>query len=326
MLKEVFFCSIRHLKTLAIFGSAIFLAGCQNVNREMEPTITCPLQVERFAELPGAFPELSPEELQQEWGKECLLGNAFAEEWDLYRAITCYKRALILLPREDLNRRLQLDYAIILSYYLGNKYSEATACFEASELSQADSEFPAFSNLLVMIYDCYLLTGQEEKADCVMQAIELYSPQTSEDLRLYAAFKRGNPVEVRDLICRHPDEESLASYFSFYDRFAKSPKKAQVLNALLPGAGYYYVEQKRSALTSFIINALFTAAAYRFFQKGYPAAGAITASLEMGWYLGGINGAGIEAREFNTRLFEGVGRRVLLKNRGFPVLMFETSF
>jgi hypothetical protein len=114
--------------------------------------------------------------------------------------------------------------------------------------------------------------------------------------------------------------------FAFYEQFTKSPSKARTLNAILPGAGYAYVGQKRSAVTSFLINALFTAAAYQFFSRGYTAAGAITASLEMGWYFGGINGAGIEANEYNARIFEGVGRKMLTDHTCFPVLMFETSF
>ena len=35
--------------------------------------------------------------------------------------------------------------------------------------------------------------------------------------------------------------------------------------------------------------------------------------MEIGWYLGGINGAGIEAQELNTRLYEGVGTKILVE-------------
>ena len=37
----------------------------------------------------------------------------------------------------------------------------------------------------------------------------------------------------------------------------KSPTKARWLNGILPGAGYSYIGQKQTALTSFLINALF---------------------------------------------------------------------
>src|SRR5262249_54042528 len=111
-----------------------------------------------------------------------------------------------------------------------------------------------------------------------------------------------------------------------YPSQAKSPQTARVLNGLLPGAGYYYIGQKKAAFTSFVINALFTAAAWQFFQRGYPAAGAITTGLELGWYLGVITGAGLGAQQYNDRLYEGVARKILIHQQAFPILIWETSF
>ncbi len=309
-------------------GLALTIVGCQPICQEQafEPLIPSPLPIHRLETLPSAFPCLSLEEEQQEWAKELIIGNAFAKECDFYRAITSYKRALILLPPHAIERRLQLDYNLVLCYYLGNKYQEALNIFEASDLSQANPSFPAFNHLLLIIYESYLQTQQEDKAECVLEIIRKFSPDTGEDLQLYHHLKKGEIDAARCAMSQHRDAEAIQMDFAFYDQFSKSPRKARLLNALLPGAGYYYVGQPRSAMTSFIINALFTAAAYQFFQRGYPAAGAITASLELGWYFGGINGAGIEAHEFNTRLYEGVSRKILTEHDCFPVLMFETSF
>lgn len=304
----------------------ISLMSCQPVCQKIEPTIACQLPTHRLSTLPSAFPPLSPSERDQEWGREIMIGDSFARESDFYRAITAYKRALILLPSNEMARHLQLDYDIVLCYYLGGKCHEAILVFESSELSQANPDFPGFNHLLLVVYDCYLQTKEEDKAACVLEVIRKFSPETADDLFLYQNLKEGDIESARCLASMHRDGEELMQDFALYDRFAKSQKKARVLNAVLPGAGYYYVGQKRSAMTSFIINALFTAAAYQFFRNGYVAAGAITTSLEMGWYIGGINGAGIEAREFNTRLFEGMSRKILNEHNGFPVLMFETSF
>ncbi len=304
----------------------VIQASCQPISKHMEPTITCQIPSHRIKTLPSAFAQLSFAECQQDWAKELLMGEVFAKESDFYRAITCYKRALILLPDSEIQRRLQIDYDLILCYYLGGKYQESLNIFEMSDLSQAHPDFPAFNNLLLIIYDSYLCTHQEDKANCVLETIRKFSRETANDLLLYQNLKKGEIDTVRRLIPQHRESQTMQADFAFYDQFAKSPRKAQILNAILPGTGYYYVGQRRSALTSFIINTLFIAAAYQFFQHGYPAAGAITASVEAGWYLGGINGAGIEAQEFNTRLYEGVGRKILNENACFPILMFETSF
>lgn len=304
----------------------IVQTGCSPSCHKMEPQIHCPLPACRISLQPSAFPPLSDEERKLEWSQELIIGNAFAKECDFYRAITCYKRALVLLPPCAVERRLQVDYDLVLCYYLGGKYQEALNIFESTELSQADTNFPAFNNLLLIVYDAYLMSNQEDKACCVLEVIRKFSPESSEDLSLYQTLKEGDVDASRCLIEQHRDAEKMKRDFAFYDQFAKSPKKARLLNAILPGAGYYYVGQRRSALTSFIINTLFTAAAYQFFRRGYPAAGAITASFEAGWYFGGINGAGIEAEEFNTRLYEGVSRKILNDHYCFPVLMFETTF
>lgn len=319
----------RHKHLISLFlmvGLALTQMGCQPMCQKLEPTIVCQFPAQRIGTLPSAFPSLSLEERKQEWTKELLIGDVFAKDCDFYRAITCYKRALVLLPPCETARHLQLDYDLTLCYYLGGKYQEAINIFEASDLSQANPDFPAFNNLLLIVYDCYLLTHQEDKAVCVLEVIRKFSPETADDLLLYQNLREGEIEVARCLVSQHRNAEAMEMDFAVYDQFAKSPKKARTLNAVLPGAGYYYVGQRRSAITSFIINTLFTAAAYQFFRHGYPAAGAITASIEAGWYLGGINGAGIEAQEFNTRLYEGISKKILNENDGFPILMFETSF
>ena len=316
------------LRSLFYLLGACLLQGCQALKQEegFTPIINFATPQEKISQLPSAFPPLSTEERSQEWGKELILGEAFAEEWDLYRAITCYKRALILIPPSNKERILQLNYDIVFAYYLGNKYKEAINVFEGTELTYVNALFPAYNNLLILLYDCYRVTHQEEKASCLLNAIEKYSPETADDLTLYTDLKAGLLDAVQADIEKRADKDCIQITLEQYYRFAKSPQKARTLNALLPGLGYYYVGQKKAALTSFLVNALFTAAAYQFFSRGYPAAGAITASLEYGWYYGGINGAGIAANEYNQVLYDGVGRKILTESNSFPVLIFETSF
>lgn len=302
------------------------LASCQPTYQRMEPVIVYPESTSEVSELPSPFPPLTEEELNEDWGKELSIADTFARELDLYRAITCYKRALILLPEEAIERELQIKYDLILCYYLGQKYQEAVNLFEESELTNINPLFPAFSNLLLILYDSYSQLRQEDKANQVWQLIDKCSPETATDLTLYSIIKKGELAQVEEAISSHRNQEKMQETLAVYYQHAKSPKKARTLNAILPGAGYYYIGQKKSALTSFLINTLFTAAAYQFFDRGYWAAGLITTSLELGWYLGGINGAGLEAEEFNTHLYEGAGKKILIDNALFPILMFETSF
>jgi tetratricopeptide (TPR) repeat protein len=292
----------------------------------LKPTITYTPTVHFIDSLPSAFPPLTEVESVQPWAKELILGDAFAREMDLYRALTCYKSALILLSNECNERRLQITYDIILAYYLGNKYQDAINTFEGSVLTHVTPLFPAFNNLLLILYDSYRQTGQCDKAEGLYETIGKASPETAQELSLYSAVKEGDICEAEKIIYCHPSYQELQAPFDAYFSTALSPKKARFLNAVLPGAGYYYVGQKKSAVTSFLINALFTAASYQLFDRGYTAGGLIVASLEMGWYFGGINGAGIEAEDFNSALYNSMGTKLLFDNKMFPVLMFETTF
>lgn len=298
---------------------------CQE--QKMEPVIVYTASKRDIINLPSDFPPLSPEEKKEEWGKQLTLGNHFARDLDLYRAITCYKSSLVFLPANNPSRHQQLEYDILLCYYLGNKYCDVIETFESSSLTQVTgNQFPCFDNLLIMLYDSYTRANQSAKAEAVFKIIDKCSPETALDLTLGDLLIKGELCEIEATITNGCDNEPIRQSLDLYYSLAKSPKKARTLNAILPGAGYWYVGQKRSAVTSFIINTLFIAAAYQFFQHGYPAAGIVTSSLELGWYAGGINGAGIEAQELNTRLYEGIVKCTMIENKMFPILTFQTAF
>src|SRR5687768_17345945 len=91
------------------------------------------------------FVPLTPEQRETDWGKEWRIALAFAEDFDLYRAITSFKRALVLLPIDKLARRIEIEYQITLAYYLGKKYGDALHHFEKSGLVYVDPSFSAYS-------------------------------------------------------------------------------------------------------------------------------------------------------------------------------------
>ena len=187
----------RLISLLLMAGMALTHMGCQPTTLSFDPVITCQIPSYRISTMPSAFPPLSEKEKEQEWAKELLIGDVFARESDFYRAITSYKRALILLSPDAHDRRLQLEYDLIFCYYLGNKAQEALNVFEEGAISQATPAFPAFNQLLLIIYDSYLQTNQEDKAACLFQAIQQFSPESAEDLSLYKTLKEGDIQEAR---------------------------------------------------------------------------------------------------------------------------------
>jgi tetratricopeptide (TPR) repeat protein len=316
-----------------LLACALLLNGCQSFPCTFQPEICYIPQARHIEALPSPFPEFTEEELSQEWSKELSLGVSFAHEMDLYRAITCLKRALFLLPEGYDDRRAQIEYEIILCYYLGSKYQEAIEYFEASSLTCATSSgFPGYRTLLIVLYDSYQEANLPDRAQKVLELIEMHEPEAAEDLTLYSALYTGCIVTedyVQNDCETDADDrriEPVDQFLARYEADTLSPGYARTLNAVLPGAGYLYVGQKSTAFTSFVLNGLFTWAAYQAFHHHQIAAGVILSGFEVGWYLGGINGAGLAATQYNERLYEERAKDYMICEGLFPVLMFSFAF
>jgi tetratricopeptide (TPR) repeat protein len=315
-------------KILSILCLVTLLTSCQPKACILEPNISyCPT-VKHLKTLPNTFPPLTCDEEKTDWGREMRLGLAFACELDLYRAITCYKRALILYPFcYPQERKLQIQYALVMCYYLGGRYQDVADTFNETKLSDVPDTFPGFRNLLIILYDSYLNIGDNIKAFGVFKLIDQYYPEISDDLALRLAILKADFDKIEELYEENPIEYAdVYQWMNLYEEQAKSVKTAQFLNAVLPGAGYLYIGQPQTALTAAVINALFITAAYEFYHHGNTAAGIITTSLELGWYVGGINGAGLAAKAMNEDLYNRTGKSLMLQHCLFPVLMFDKSF
>lgn len=299
--------------------------SCQQNSRCLEPNICFTPPAHFIESLPSPFPQLTPAERLQDWGKELFLGKLFAKQMDLYRAITCFKSALFLIPRTH-ERRFEVEYEIFFAYYAANKYQEAVETFESSRLIEAPESFSPFHDLLVMLYDAYIKIDLPERACRILALIETLDANKANNLKLETAVINANLPGIVDAANLSNSSEAINEFITSYFSQAKSVTKAQTLNAILPGSGYLYVGQTKSAITSFLINALFIGAAYQLFDRGYIPAGIIVASLESGWYFGGINGAGIEAKQYNQILYERLGKNTLANERLFPILMIEKGF
>lgn len=312
---------------IASFGLLLLLWSCHSPDNQDSGPMICYSAPPRYIKrLPSPFPPLSYLERSQDWGKELYLGREFAREMDLYRALTCFKSALFLVPKGNLDRIHEIEYEIFLAYSLGNKYQEAIEAFEGSHLLTVSDTFPALQDMLILLYDAYIQMDLPERACRVLNLLASMDQNRANKLTLGTAV---SAVDIPTIIQTAECVDNQDSVYHFLDEYAlrsKSVTKAKTLNAILPGAGYFYVGQKKTALTSFIINALFIAASYQLFERGYIPAAIITTSLELGWYFGGINGAGLAAKEYNDRLYECLGKEMMIDNGLFPVLMLQVGF
>lgn len=301
-------------------------SSCHRVPDEIEPTLSHAVQDRYLKSLPSPFPPLSHEEMDQDWGREMLIGQTFAHQLDLYQAITAFKRAAILLPPDEQERRLEVEYEILFCYYVAKKYDDVISTFENSDLQRIEMTFPARHDLLLILYDSYLQEGNDRQADRIFQIIHQLEPQEAPQLALASALVHADIPLVKQFAAYLPDADYLQTFVTDYETQKKSVGKAQALNAFIPGAGYLYLGQTQSAITAFLLNGLFIAAAVEFFIHDNVAGGVIFTSFEAGWYFGGIVGGGLEAKYYNERLYERLATPMMNQHRLFPILRLNYAF
>lgn len=299
--------------------------SCYRVPDRIDPRVSYQLQDQHFQHLSGAFPPLTKEERASDWGREYIIGRAFANELDLYRAISTFKRAEILVDQNK-ERKLEIQYDILLCYFLAKRYDEVIESFEKGDLAHVDKSFYAYHDLLLILYESYREMEECEKEAKILELMEKTFPVTNEDLKVSCAIRSGDLAMIDQFACGFQHPSYLDSLVDCYCANKKSVGRAQLFNALLPGAGYLYIGQRKSALTAFLLNGLFIAAATQFFIHKHFAAGLITAGFEAGWYFGGIYGAGEEAKYYNERLYERAASTILNEHKLFPILMLDHAF
>lgn len=313
-------------KLFAWLALCLLGASCYRVPDKINPRVSYQIQDQHFSHLSSAFPKLSPAEKNTDWGREMVIAHAFAVELDLYRAVSTYKRAVILLGDTEALRKLQCEYEILLCFFLANRYDETIESFDKSGLAHVDKTFPAYHDLLLILFECYRELDCPEKQAQILDLMQKSYPETAEKLQVSQAIRQGDLPAVERFAAGFQERSYLDELLDNYNAQKKSVATAQTLNALIPGAGYFYIGQKKSALTALFLNSLFIAAAYEFFHHGHTAAGIITTSFEAGWYFGGIYGAGEEAKYYNERIYEQNATTVLNDTKLFPVLMIQYGF
>ena len=254
--------------------------------------------------------------------KELMIGASLAKELDLYRAITSFKRAKILAQSSgNYPAYTQAEFSLALAYYMGGKYENCIQNFESSSLESLTHESTYYKTLLLILFDSYLHTKNYRKAANVLAIATQFSRPLGKTLREYQAIATGDLLQKKT-----PSDGAEREVYSAYYAHMKSPFRAGLYNAILPGAGYFYVGQVQSGITSFLLNALFIAATHKFFQDGQVAAGIITLGFEFGWYFGGIKGANLAAKQYNDLLYSTKAKEVMRERKIFPILLLDVGF
>lgn len=187
-----------------LFVSSLFAADT------LKPQLGYKVHDQYLQSMHSIFPPLSNEEVITDWGKEYAIGLYFAKELDLYQAITAFKRASILIPDTELSRRREIDYQIINAYYLGGKYDSAVNTFDHSLLANIEPSFPAFHDLLIILYDSLSHELLVDRADRMLRSLEKYFPYEKKKIEISNSILSGEIDKIRLEISDDFIETSIA--------------------------------------------------------------------------------------------------------------------
>ena len=253
---------------------------------------------------------------------ELKIADTFMAEGEYYRAITEYKKFLILFPDSE-----RADYALFKmgnAYYKGEEYAPAARTFSALREKYPGSSNANEAHFLEAF--SYWKAKQYKKAQDTFKALVDTQPESEYAPRALAAsslvaLDEDNALASRqdlerfiELYPEHPlldkVQEALALIDQYRDLPQKSPVLAGVMSAIIPGSGYMYAGHYGDGATAFLINGLFIAGTViGINEENYPVA-AIVGGIGIPFYLGNIYGSANAAKKWNRAAKEEVRAKI----------------
>lgn len=250
------------------------------------------------------------------------LGDAFMADGEYYRAITEYKKYLILFPDGR-----QADTALFMAgmaSYRGMEYESA-----AETLASVRARFPASPYAAESAYYegvCYARLKLLDKSAPAFETAATYTPVsgTAPKARLARAlveFDRGDHTETRQdfnrFLTDFPQDPrsgnvraALALLPQGDELPRKSPLTAGILSAVVPGSGHMYAGHYGDGVTALLLNGLFIAGTVVAIQQENYAVAGIVGVIGLPFYIGNIYGAANAATKWNLGVRKGLRERL----------------
>jgi len=262
-------------------------------------------------------------------GVQLKMADALMEEGEYYRAITEYKKLLILFPDSE-----WADYALFrigIAYYNGEEYEPSVRSFSTLREKYPESRYIPKGYYFEGLG--YWKLKRFKEARIAFDALSEDYPRFEQaPLALVAAslvgLEEGNiPLStdrLERLINRYPEQpvstnaKEAIPLIRQYERLPeKSKTVAAILSAILPGSGYVYAGHLGDGVTAFLINALCIAGVVTGIHAEYYAVAGIVAGVGLPFYLGNIYGSANAAKKWN------LGVKTELRNRVYLTLDFN---
>jgi outer membrane protein assembly factor BamD (BamD/ComL family) len=250
------------------------------------------------------------------------VADFFLQEKEYYRAITEYRRFLILFP--DSTRS---DYALLqvgIAYFRGGDNDGAAKNFRALREKYPQSAYVGDASFFEAM--AYWKKKEYEKAAELFLTLARAYPDSSYSPRALAAaalieLDRDKPPEARSVLVTfvetypdHPKTGSVQEAMSILDGYTDLPQKSEtlagIMSAILPGAGYAYAGDYGTAVISLLVNGAFIAGAWTAFAQELYAVGALAGGVGVPFYIGNIYGSALAVKKWNQAVKQEAHERV----------------
>ena len=240
------------------------------------------------------------------------VADSFMAEGEYYRAVTEYKKFLILFP--DSEQSDSVLFKIGMAYYQGDEFETAARAFTSVGVRYPDSRYAPTAGYHAGL--CYWRLDRLDEAAAAFTSVATRYPASGDAPRALletslVEFDRkdlaGSRRELQRFLAAYPQDnrsEKARDAITLLDRDRELPRKSPVvaglLSALVPGAGHIYAGHYGDGVTSFFLNGLFIAGTVVAVQQENYAVAGVVGVIGLPFYLGNIYGAANAATKWNV--------------------------
>lgn len=221
----------------------------------------------------------------------------FCEE-DYLRAIDEYRAVLNYIPNDILRYKIGLSYFFMGRYY--DAEQNYKKLFGSSFLSQ-EAELEYYRSVFYL-GDYYSF---REKINNKENFPSVYSSELKR-LKAYSYLMDDSTLPPESEIISKFDDTDKKKIIEFYswknNPPYKSPTKAAIMSAIIPGLGKVYASEIGDGITAFLFTGLFTYLAVDKFQRDQKTSAWLYTALAAFFYGGNIYGSATAVQNYNASI------------------------
>lgn len=298
---------LKSLKTNRLFFALLavsFIAGLFFIKKEpFIPRFESPLPS------PSARVSTLGKFASEEVAHSYNIAQSFLFEKSLSPTLFGFKKAL--MQSTDQFDQAAASYGLIYTYFLAKKWAQLKNLYSSGILSHISQEAPYYKDALYMFFIAF----NEEKVPLLLNEFKNFlkqDPLTKERLDHYDA-----------ILSLKLDNTPYERTYQTFQSYQKSATLAGFLNLLLPGSGYAYLYQWKSALTAFLLLSFLIFAIYSACKNKHYALSFLLFSIFTGFYWGSLVGVAQSSMHYNQTIYHALFDPLMKQNLLYPELWIK---